>query len=937
MKIIINLILLCITVLCVNTLSAQWVQQTRPGTTLIKDIFFINDKTGWACGNNDYMIRTTNGGTNWNNISTSSNNHFEAVYFFDANTGFAAGASPTQGRAWKTTNGGANWSIVAGPISGTFKDIYFVNSSTGWICSTNGIYRTTDGGANWSSLISVGTSLTSFYFINENTGWAAGSGGVAKSVYKSTNGGVNWILQTSGLAAIPMAINFSDANNGRVSGASGFFSITTNGGTNWITQTSPGASDLFTHSFINSATGWAAGTNNIHFTTNSGASWVNQISTDEIRAIHSVSTQVKYAAGTNIFKTTTAGFGLQTPTNFTLTPVSTSQINLSWTDNATGEDSYIIERKTGFGNWEIIAALNPNTTAYQNTGLTSNNEYMYRVYPKKLSFTGAYVEGTIRTLLETPVNQSPVNNAYLTTDTVTFRWSAPAGAIVCTLQVATDASFSNIVYQATPFGSNPTSSLIPSGILQQGTTYYWRVMARNFSTYSEFSATTNFTYGNSNYGSNNQSGNNLYYFANSTSAANPSPTKPSYNWRDTSGSIDMILNGTLKMTLGEGTADDGRFDLINVLPAGRSIRFFGTNYQNVYIGTSGIVAFSVFNTLYYEPANSLPSVLVPNGIFGFWKDLDFTDADVPVNRLCYKVTSDELIITFMRAPIYQASATDYVSFQIIIKHSPSPVVNSKIEVMYNYDQTGSSFITKYNNNILGAYLIGLQGSSSTSQILQYRYLNHSQQLITPGPMFGSNLALAFGPDANALPVELSSFTSQVSGNNVNLNWATASEINNSGFDIERKVSGSNEWKKINFVQGNGTTNESKNYSYEDKNVTSGKYTYRLKQIDFNGNYEYFNLSNEIEIGVPKKFNLSQNYPNPFNPNTVISYQLSVERFVSLKVYDIAGKEVVNLVNKIQKAGYYIVEFNAGNLASGMYFYRIQAGDFSAVKKMVLVK
>jgi hypothetical protein len=196
---------------------------------------------------------------------------------------------------------------------------------------------------------------------------------------------------------------------------------------------------------------------------------------------------------------------------------------------------------------------------------------------------------------------------------------------------------------------------------------------------------------------------------------------------------------------------------------------------------------------------------------------------------------------------------------------------------------------------------------------------------------------AFGSPDNELPVELASFTSSVNGNNAKLNWSTVSEENNSGFEIQRTNANENNWKKISFINGNGTTNESKNYSYEDKNIASGKYQYRLKQVDFNGNYEYFNLSSEIEIGVPKKFNLSQNYPNPFNPNTVISYQLSVDGFVSLKVYDITGKEIVNPVNKIQKAGYYTVEFNSANLASGMYVYRIEAGEFSATKKMVLVK
>lgn len=195
-----------------------------------------------------------------------------------------------------------------------------------------------------------------------------------------------------------------------------------------------------------------------------------------------------------------------------------------------------------------------------------------------------------------------------------------------------------------------------------------------------------------------------------------------------------------------------------------------------------------------------------------------------------------------------------------------------------------------------------------------------------------------------LPVELSSFTSSINRRDVNLNWTTASETNNSGFDVERKVVISGEqdvWKKIGNVEGKGTSNTSFDYNFTDKNLASGKYEYRLKQIDFNGNYEYFNLSNEINIGVPDKFDLSQNYPNPFNPTTNINFDIPVDGKVSIILYDITGKEVSKLVNEVKTAGYYTINFNGSNLSSGMYFYRIVAEgngqNFTTTKKMMLVK
>lgn len=195
-----------------------------------------------------------------------------------------------------------------------------------------------------------------------------------------------------------------------------------------------------------------------------------------------------------------------------------------------------------------------------------------------------------------------------------------------------------------------------------------------------------------------------------------------------------------------------------------------------------------------------------------------------------------------------------------------------------------------------------------------------------------------------LPVELTSFISTVSGSNVILNWSTSREINNSGFDIERsEVKGqmTNEWKKVGYVAGNGNTLENSFYQFTDRGLNEGKYIYRLKQTDFNGNFAYHNLSNEVIVGSPEKFNLSQNYPNPFNPSTKINYDLPFDAKVSLKVFDMTGREVATLVNEFKTAGYYIADFNASNLSTGVYMYRMSADangqSFTSEKRMVLVK
>lgn len=187
-----------------------------------------------------------------------------------------------------------------------------------------------------------------------------------------------------------------------------------------------------------------------------------------------------------------------------------------------------------------------------------------------------------------------------------------------------------------------------------------------------------------------------------------------------------------------------------------------------------------------------------------------------------------------------------------------------------------------------------------------------------------------------LPVELSSFTSSVNGNDVTLNWSTSSETNNARFEIERS-SGNNVWTKSGYVNGNGTTTLSQNYSFTDRGLNSGTYKYRLKQIDFNGNFEYFNLSNEIIIGNPVRYELSQNYPNPFNPSTIINYSIPVSSNVKLVIYNSLGSEISVLLNLNQNPGNYSVEWNSAGFPSGVYFYKLSAGSFTQMKKMTLIK
>ncbi len=214
---------------------------------------------------------------------------------------------------------------------------------------------------------------------------------------------------------------------------------------------------------------------------------------------------------------------------------------------------------------------------------------------------------------------------------------------------------------------------------------------------------------------------------------------------------------------------------------------------------------------------------------------------------------------------------------------------------------------------------------------------------------GTTYTFTVTDNFSPLPVELTAFTGTKVDGSVELFWETIAEVNNYGFDVERKPE-SGKWEKIGFVNGHGNSNSPKQYVFVDDNPPSEDLQYRLKQIDFDGSYEYFSTIVEVEANVtsineetlPTQFGLSQNYPNPFNPSTTIAYSIPVVdavevQHVSLKIYDILGNEVSQLVNKYQSPGNYKVTFSADKMASGLYIYRLTAGDFVETLKMTLIK
>ncbi|MEO8209931.1 MAG: T9SS type A sorting domain-containing protein [bacterium] len=309
---------------------------------------------------------------------------------------------------------------------------------------------------------------------------------------------------------------------------------------------------------------------------------------------------------------------------------------------------------------------------------------------------------------------------------------------------------------------------------------------------------------------------------------------------------------------------------------------------------------------------------------------------------------------FIRNNIYQ-NITDHLRFGY-----PYVLQNSQINSDYNNFFFENDFIAKLDTQQIHTLpdWINATGNDSNSTIDSVQFVSGTDLHLAGTSIGNENLiAIPFTEipddiDGNLrsllypykgadeadipLPVELTAFTSLVVNRDVTLNWQTSYERNNSGFEIERSLI-NDRWSSIDFIPGKGSSDSSQYYSYTDKNLSAGKFKYRLKQIDLNGNYKYYDLGNEVFIGIPEKFSLAQNYPNPFNPSTRIAYEIPVQDFVTLKIYNVLGKEISTLVNENQNAGYYNVDFNALGLASGIYFYTLETEIHKATMRMVLLK
>lgn len=358
--------------------------------------------------------------------------------------------------------------------------------------------------------------------------------------------------------------------------------------------------------------------------------------------------------------------------------------------------------------------------------------------------------------------------------------------------------------------------------------------------------------------------------------------------------------------LGLGTS--GSWDEEGVSPA--AILFNGTTYEMIYNGFDGLhyqggYATSTDGIDWTKSANTIISF----GPSGSW-DYPYTHT----GSVVYNENTDLYYLFY--------SGGDFPFFKIGMATSPSfagPWTKASNNPVLDVGPAGSW------DNITVAWPCVIYDGID----------NEYKMWFTGGSDQVSGSSTGLATSYIVVPVELTSFSANAFDQKVILNWSTATELNNQGFDIQRKYN-DGEYTSIGFVKGQGTTTAPQQYSFVDKNLINGKYFYRLKQVDYDGTFEYSKVV-DVDWKAFNSYLLEQNYPNPFNPNTTISFGLKEKSNVKITVLNTIGEEVAVILDEEKETGYHNVDFNATNLPSGVYFYQLKAGSFVQTKKMVLLR
>jgi|GEM_PF-3118262 len=810
------------------------------------------------------------------------------------------------------------------PQGNELKDISYQknNKNYGWAIGYNGTIIRHTNLTDWEIQNSGTTEiLNAIYTIDQNTAYVVGNNGM---ILKTVSGGSTWTSQNSGSIRNLNDVCFIDVNNGYVVGDYGTILKTIDGGTNWTDVSNPDftgvASIVRGVDFINSTTGWICGNGGKIFkTSDGGVSWVLQTTgtTVNVMDIDAIDINIVYAVVyNNIFLSTTNSGSTWNSASGLFTNAYLNKVEFlnSTTGYVTTVYEHVYKTTNSGANWSEIGQT--STGDYIN-GLELTNDGTVFIAGKS-GRVEQYSSGTWTKLVS---NFNSTKNYALVG--VKF-FDSNNGIVVNEKKILKTSNGGTIWSETVVIDTEPVT--FNNGFFRTINTG-WLVGA--------------------------------YW----TNGARPVPT------------IYKTTNGGSSWTNYEALSFPYTF--LN------SLDFFDDNY-GCAVGSSGVFLLTTNGGNTYSSGTIAGSPSL-NSVKCISSSIYIAVGNIENNSIIAKTTSggadwttSSLGATIFNDIYFINSNTGWIAGTSgkIFKTTDgganwssqtSGTTNSLRDVFFINDQKGWAC----GDN--GELLITSDGgenwekhlSRTSNQLRSVFFLNSLE-----GWMTGSNGTILHSADGG-LPVELTSFTTSVVESKVLLNWQTATEVNNYGFEVERKTNlrgldmiNDNDnlegFASVGFVEGHGNSNSTKEYSFTDdlSNILSLNLPkdpldnpsltlyYRLKQIDNDGKFTYSNVV-AVEIfpasSAPTEFSLSQNYPNPFNPITKIRYSIPsnpsslAPRPVSLKVYDILGSEVAILVNEEKTAGHYEVVFDGTNLQSGVYFYKLIGEGFSKTAKMLLIK
>ncbi|NUN70972.1 MAG: T9SS type A sorting domain-containing protein [Bacteroidetes bacterium] len=663
------------------------------------------------------------------------------------------------------------------------------------------------------------------------------------------------------------------------------------------------------------------------------------------------------------------------PSSLTATIASSTQINLLWTDNAVNEEGFAVERSLNGTTWTVIDTTEPNSSSFANTGITSTTQYYYRVRALNTFGVSAYsntvssIAGLIRstqsgswgsasTWIGGVVPTSADDVEIMSDDTVTI---AAAGAVCADLTVAGRLTFANTGGLSLTVNGNASVQTggdvnvyltgNPTGTLTHTITLYKDLTVASGATFDMRRGSSSivavgtvvFT-GPSNSTVSLQS--TVYQSSveefNAVTVSKTSGAKVILQ----SGNLFMSNNnstGPSILTLTSGVIETGNNVWVHLSTAsGGVLNGSVSSYINGALGRGGNTsaatsrAFEVGDAEGYRPVTITTNAGIASGGYVVVRCISgnadnsssFSGGIDRVSSLRYYSVQYKQGTGATASTGITRAALSYASGDGISHGSTMLRVASSVDGRSTW--TGAGQTTTHTTSV----------SSTPTTITPDLF--SSVITLTDGAVFHAALARASG-GTDPLPVELTRFTAAWQRSSVRLQWNTATEMNNHGFEIQRAFGNTSPqdketsvWSTIGFVVGNGGTNSAHEYSFTDRVSMGGRYSYRLKQLDRDGNFTYSSIA-EVIVSVPTAYHLSQNFPNPFNPVTTIEFAVPVRSIVRLAVFNALGQEVARLVDGTVTEGIHSAEFDAAGLPSGTYFSAMRSGSFTAVQKMLLTK